>query len=107
MIVVGLVESDTVISIDNEVAGVYVVALEYHIEYLWLVNSALLHEVDSLVLHNNSVVNVVIELNLHFVLQLSCLVQKFFTFDWLCEIKIVLGQQVELADMSPRIEPVS
>ena len=65
---VGLVESNTVISIDGEVASVYVVAFHDHFENLRLVNSTLLHEVDNLILHHHGVIDVVIKLNLHLVL---------------------------------------
>ena len=75
MIVVGLIESDVIFGVDGEVRSVNIVALEDHIENFGLVHSALLHKVDDLVLDHNSVVNVVVKLNLHFVFQLARLVQ--------------------------------
>lgn len=71
VIVIGLVESDIVLSVDNEVGGVNVVTLHDHLEDLWLMDGTLLHKVDNLILNHNCMINVVIELNLNFVFQLT------------------------------------
>jgi len=99
--VVGLVESDRVVSVDREVSGVDVVALEHHLEDLWLVHSALLHEVYDLVLHDDCMVNVVIQLHLDLILKLAALVKWLLVLNWLSEVLVVLGQEVHFADVGP------
>ena len=101
VVVVRLVKSDVVFGVDNEVRSINVVALEDHIEDLWLMHSALLHKVYDLVLNHNSVVNVIIKLNLHLILQLSGLVQELLVLNWLSEIFVIFSEKVELADMCP------
>ena len=107
VIVIGLVESDIVLSVDNEVGGVNVEALHDHLEDLGLMHSTFLHKVDNLVLHHYCVIHVVIELNLHLVLELSLFVQELFVLDWLREVFVVLCEQVELADVCPRVESIT
>ncbi len=60
VIVIRFVESNIILCINNEITGIDVVALKYHLEDLWLMNSALLHKVNNLILNNNSVVDIVI-----------------------------------------------
>ena len=73
VIVIWLIESDIVFCVNNEVTGINVIALDNHIEYFWVMNSTLFHEVNNLILDNNGVVNIVIELNLDLVLKLTLL----------------------------------
>ena len=107
VIVVGLVESEIVLSVDDEVRCVNVVALNDHLKDLRLMHGALLHKVDDLVLDHHSVVHIVIQLHLHFILQLSCLVQELLVFNWFSEILVVLSEEVEFADVRPGVESVS
>jgi hypothetical protein len=107
VVVVGLIESDGVISVDREVRGVNVVPLHDPFEDLGLVNGALFHEIDSLILHHHGVVHVVVQLHLQLILQLPCLVEELLIFNWLSEVLIVLSQQVELADVRPRVETIA
>lgn len=107
VVVVGLVESDGVISVDGEVSGVNVVSLHDPFKDLGLMNSALLHEVDSLVLHHHGVVDVVVQLHLQLILELTSLVEELLVFNWLSKVFVVLSQQVELADVGPRVETIA
>ena len=101
VIVVRLVESNTVVCINDEIAGVDVVSLHDHFEDLRLVHSTLLHEIYDLILYHNSVINVVVKLNLQFILKLTCLVQEFLIFNGFCEILVVLSEEVEFANVCP------
>ena len=104
---VRLVESDTMICVYAEVTCVDVIPFHNHLEDLWLVYCALLHEVYDLVLNHNRVIYVVIKLNLHLVLQLTGLIKELLLFHWLREIFIVFGQKVEFTDVSPRVESIT
>ena len=107
VVVVGLIESDVVLGVDDEVGGVDVVALEDHVEDLRLVDGALLHEVDDLVLNHHRVVHIVVQLHLHFILQLTRLVQELLVLHWFGEILVILSKEVKLADVCPRVESVT
>jgi hypothetical protein len=71
VVVARLIEPDVVLSVDNEVTCIDVVPLYHLLEQLWLVDCTFLHEVYGFILHNYSMVNVVIELYLQLVLQLT------------------------------------
>ena len=58
---------------------------------------ALLHEANDLVLHHYGVVNIVVQLNLDFVLQLAILPQEVFVVNWVRKVLVVLSQQIDLA----------
>ena len=73
VIVSWLVESDIIFCVNNEVTSINVIALEYHIEYFWVMNSTLFHKVNNFILDNNGVINIVIELNLDLILELTLL----------------------------------
>ena len=107
MVVRGLVESDVVLGVDDESRGVDVVPLEHHLENFGLIYSPLLHKVYDLVLHHDRVVNIVVQLYLHLVFQLARLVQELLVLNWVGEIFVVLGEEVELADVRPGVEPVA
>ena len=64
VVLVGLLEPDVVCSVDLKVRRIDIVALYYHFKHFRLVNGALFHEVNDLVLHSNRVVDVVIHLDL-------------------------------------------
>lgn len=107
MVVAWLAESDVVLSVDNEIAGVDVVSLKDLFEDFGLVHSALFHEVNDFILYDDCMVNVVVKLNLHFVLKLSCLVHEVLILNWVSKVFVVLSQEVEFANVSPRVESVS
>ena len=107
MVVVRLVEPDVVFCVDDKITRVNVVAFHHHFKDLRLVDLALFHEIDNLVLNNDCMVYVVIQLYLHFVLKLALLRQEILLVNWICEIFVVLSEQVELADVAPRVEPVA
>lgn len=102
-----LTETHRVISVDCEVTCINVVALEDHFEDLWLVDCAFLHETDDLVLLGDGLLDVVVQLHLDFVLDLAGLVEEVFVFWWVREVLSILSQQVELADVGPRVVPVA
>ena len=102
-----LVESDRVIRVNSEVRRVDVVALEDHLHNLRLVNGTLLHEANDLVLMSDGMINVVIELDLHFILELTGLVHELLVFGHGSEILTVLSEQAELGDVSPRVVSIA
>jgi hypothetical protein len=107
VIVIWLVESDVVLCIDTEIAGINVVSLHHLLENLWLMHSTLLHEVYDFILYHYGMVNVVVELYLNLILELPCLVEELFVLDWLSKVFVVLSQQVELADVCPGVEAIA
>lgn len=107
VVVVWFIESNRVVSVDNEIASIDVVTLEYHFEYLRLMHSAFLHEIYDFILHHDSVINIVIELDLHFVLELTSLIEELLVFHWLCKVLVVLSEKIELANVGPRIETIA
>lgn len=98
--------SQIVLGVDDEVAGLNVVSPQNHFEYFWLVHSSLLHEVDDFVLHSDVVVDVVLKLHLHFVLQRTVFVQELGLV-FVGEVFVVFRKQVELVDGRPGEESVS
>lgn len=102
-----LVEPDRVVRVDREVTRVDVVALQNHFEYFGLVHSSLLHEVDHLILLGDGLIYIVVELNLHLILELACFGQEVLILSWESEVFSILSQQVELADVRPRIKSVT
>ena len=104
---VGFVETHGLCGVDDEIAGVDVVSLHDHLEDLWLVNCALFHKVNDLVLDRDGVVHIVVQLHLQLVLELSVLLQEVFVIDGICEVFVVLGQQVHLAVVGPGVEAIT
>lgn len=107
MVVVGFVESDVVFSVNDEVACVNVVSFKNHLEDFRLMHSTFLHEVDNFILDNDGMIYVVIELHLNFVLKLSLLGQEVLLLNRFSEIFVVLSQEVELANVGPRVESIT
>jgi len=107
VVVVGLVESDVVFGVNNEVRSVNVVALENHIEDFWLMHSALLHEVYYFILDHYGMIDVIIELDLQFILQLAGLCEELLVFDGIREVLVVLCEKVEFANVCPGVESVT
>ncbi len=101
MVVIRLVESNVVLSVDAEVTRVDVVALHHHLEDLWLMHFALFHEVDNFVLDHDCVVCIVLNLDLELILKLSLLCHNLFGFSRLSKILIVFGKEVHFTDMCP------
>ena len=66
-----LVLPDGVIGIDDKVGSINVVSFQYHLEHFWLMDASFFHEIDNFVLDGNRVINVIIELNLNLVFQLT------------------------------------
>lgn len=95
------------VGVYHEVRGVDVISLQHHLEHFWLVNRAFLHKVHDFILLGYCVINIVVYLNLNLILELAGFVQEVLIIDGVGEIFTVFGQEVELADMGPRIEPVS
>jgi len=71
------------------------------------VNGAFLHEVYNLVLDGDGVVDVVVKLHLKLVLQLSVLLQEVLVVDGIREVLVILGEEVHLAVVGPRVEAVT
>jgi len=90
MVVIRFIESDIVLSINNEIACVNVVSFHDHIKYFWLMNSSFFHEVDGFILDHESMVTIVVQLNLEFVFQLTLFSQEILIFCWFSEILVVL-----------------
>lgn len=87
----GLAMPDGVISVDNEVRGIDVVAFCNHLEHLGLVNCTFFHKLDDFVLMGDSVINVVVQLDLDFVFELTGLVHEILVlWDW-CKVLTILG----------------
>lgn len=106
MIMIRLIESDVVLGVDNEIASIYIVPFHHHVKHFGVVDSSLFHEIDSFILNHDSMVNVVIELDLEFVLELTLLGEEVFFFNWVSEVLVVFGQEVELADVGPGVESI-
>jgi len=64
MVVVWLVVPNWVVSVNDEVGCVDIVAFNYHFEHFWLVNSSLLHEIYDLILNSNCVIYIIVQLDL-------------------------------------------
>lgn len=53
------------------------------------------------------VVLVVVQLDLHLVLELTVRLQELLIFCWVCEVLLVLGQQMNLTVVRPRVKLIS
>ena len=107
VIVCWLVETDRVVGVDCEIARVNVVAFEHHFKNFWLVHGALLHETYHFVLLRDGLFHIVIELNLDFILNLTGLGEEILVLGWERKVLAILRQQVELADVRPRVESIT
>lgn len=90
------------VGVDCEVRCVDVVALQHHLENLRLVHCAFLHKVDDLVLVVDRVIDIVVQLSHHLVLQLAGLGHEVLVFRHEGKVFTIFGQQIELGDMCPR-----
>jgi len=104
---VGLVEAHSLGCVDDKIASVDVVALEDVLEDLRLVHGALFHEANDLVLDHDGVIDIVIQLDLHLVLELAVLAKELLVVDGVRKVVVVLRQQVNFAVGSPRVEAVT
>lgn len=95
--------SDVIFRVDNEIARVDVVALQHLFEQLGLVHRAFFHEGNNLILLHNCVFAIVVQLNLHFVLQLPGFRQKRLGIDIFDELLVILGNEVRLANVGPGV----
>lgn len=93
-------------SIDDEVAGVNVVALESCFEQLWVVNDTLFHEDQKFVLLGASFLGEVVDLDGEFVLQLAFLAEEFSVIS-VVEVLSVGCQRVEEPGLGPNSDVVS
>ena len=100
-------EAQRLLCVDDEVARVNVVAFQDHFEDLGFVHRAFLHERDDLVLHGDGMVDIVIELNLHLILQLTVLLEEVFVIDRVREVFVVFREQVHLAVVGPGVESIT
>lgn len=107
IIVVGFCKANIMGRVNGEVLRVNVVALHNHVKYFWLMHGALLHEVNDLILHIDRLIDIVVQLHLQLVLQLSILLQEVFVVDWVGEILVVFSEQVEFAVVRPGVPFVS
>jgi hypothetical protein len=96
-----------VCSVDFKVTCVDIVTLHHHLEHFRLMHGTLLHKVDYLVLDCDSMVDVVVELDLELVLQLPVLLQKLLLVYGVGEVFIVFGKETGFADVGPVVELVS
>ena len=104
---VWFVEAHRLLCVDNEVTCVNIVAFHDHFEDFRLVHRTFLHEGDDLILHSECMIDIVVELYLHLVLQLSILLEEVFVIDRVREVLIVLCQQMDLAVVCPRVESIA
>ena len=102
-----LAETDRVVGVDREIAGIDVVTLEYHFKNFWLMNSALLHETYYFVLLGYGLLYIDIKLNLDFILNLPGLSEEVLIFGGPSKVLTVLSKEVELANVCPGVESVS
>ena len=94
---VRLVEAHSLSCVDRKVARVNVVALHHHFENLRLVHRSFFHKADDLVLDHDCMIDVVVELNCHLVLQLTILAEEVLVIDRVSKVTLVLRQKVDLA----------
>jgi hypothetical protein len=78
-------------SVDRKVGSVDVVALNHHLKYFGLMNSAFLHKVNDLVLDCHGVIHVVVELHLDLVLELPILFEELLIIDRVRKVFVILG----------------
>ena len=103
----GLTVSNRVISVNNEVRCIDVVTLAYHLEDLGLMNGTLFHKLNNFILMSNGVIDIVVQLNLNFVFELTGLVHEVLILRDCCKVFAIFGQKIELGDVSPGVELVS
>ena len=90
-----------VLSVDHIVVGVNIVALEDPFENFWLMDRSLLHKVQNLVLHDLAMIDVVVQLHLHLILELATLLEELFVLDWICKLIVVLSDEMHLIIVGP------
>lgn len=56
---------------------------------------------------SDHMIDIVIELHLDLVLDLSGNVQDTFLLDWTSEVQSIFSEEIELTDMSPRVKSVA
>ena len=103
IIVVGFCKANIMGRVNGEVLRVNIVALHDHVKYFGLMHGALLHEVNDLILHIDRLIDVVVQLHLQLVLQLSILLQKDFVIDRVREILVIFSQEMEFAVVGPGV----
>ena len=101
IVFVWFVETHGLGSVDDEVRCVNVVTLHDHLENLGLVHCTLFHEVNDLILYCDCVINIVVQLDLQLILQLSILLQEVLIINGISKVLIILRQQVHLAIVGP------
>ena len=106
-VLVWLLEAHRLLRIDHEVARVDVVAFHDHFEDFGLMDGALFHEVDDLILHSDRMVNIIVKLHLHLVLQLSVFLEEVLIINRVRKVLIILRQQVDLAVVRPAVEAIA
>ena len=99
--------SHRVVSVDHKVRSIDIVTLKNHLEDFRLVHSTFLHKLNHLVLHSDLVIDVVVQLGLHLILELTSFRQEIFIFWRHGEVLTVLGDEIEFADMGPGVESVT
>lgn len=99
--------SDRVIGVDNKVGSINIVSFKGHLEHLWLMHCSFLHEEDNFILDYDRLIDIVIKLYLSLILELTSLVEEVLIIDWISEVLTIFGNEVELSDISPRVEPIS
>jgi len=62
--------------------------------------STLLHEIDDFILYSNCMINVIVQLNLNFVLELSIFLKELLVID-LSKVLVVFSEQMHLTDVCP------
>ena len=93
--------------VNHEVARVNIVSLHYHLKDLRLMDGALFHKLDALVLNCDRMVHIVVKLNLNLVLQLSVLLHEIWILVRVGEVMTVLSEESDLAIVCPGVESVS
>lgn len=100
-------ESDRVVGVDDEIRCINVVAFQDHLEHFWLMDCTLLHELNDLILLSDRLFDVVIQLSLDLVLQLTSLGQEIFILNWVGKVLAIFSDEVELTDVCPTIISIS
>ena len=106
-VLVWLIEAQRLLRVDHEVTRVNVVAFHDHFEYFGLVYSSLFHEIDDLILHSDRMVDIIVKLHLHLILQLAVFLEEVLIVHRIGKVLIVLRQQVNLAIVRPAVEAVA
>ena len=102
-----LVESDRVVGVDDEVRCINVVAFQDHLEHFWLMDCTFFHELNDLILLADVLIDVVIQLHLGLVLQLTSLGQEIFFLNWVSKVLAIFSHEVELTDVCPIVISIS